>query len=131
VNKVHVVELASVAVIAVCYIVILIALWNCYRRTARRFFLIFAICIALWPPVIYGLNTITAYFVDVVASGEKPWLFPFSLMGEERLAPREFLLLYSWAKELIRTMLVAVFFVFLVKSFPVDPNRAQTAIEQP
>jgi hypothetical protein len=97
--------------------------WVCFRRTRVSGFLFLAPLLVLWPLFDSGTEALRKHFLDRVMVGQKPWLFPFSLMvrGDEgwtgwQMPPGEFLTKFIAAKELLLFALLAVAFVLIARS---------------
>jgi hypothetical protein len=111
---------------------IIAAAWLCFRQTRVRGFLFLAVILVLWPWFEDGTEVLRKHFTDQVFKGQKPWLFPFSLMvkGDAggkgwQMSPGEFLTKFSMAKELLLFALLAIAFVLIARSLKRKLPRRQ------
>ncbi len=106
--------------------------WVCFKRTGVRSFLFLAGLLILWPWFESTTGAMCRHFLDQVMEGQRPWMFPFSLIvrGHEGLTgwemtPGEFLTKFHAAKELLLFALLAIAFLLIARSL----KRKQTERE--
>lgn len=102
-----------------CYACILVSLWMCYRRTGNRAFILLGAVLLLSPIFFFGINSLASVFIEEAAKGDRPWLFPFSLMGgpNPTMAVGEFVWAFMYVKDIVRIGLIAACLAVLAKSF--------------
>ncbi len=114
---------AYVASYLVLKAALVIAIWLCFRRTGIRSFLFLGAVLILWPWFDIGMDALSRHFLEQVMRGERPWLFPFSLMVREgnfwsgwRMLPAEFLTKFMAAKGLLEILLLATAFGLIARA---------------
>jgi hypothetical protein len=115
----QVIQIMILVASGVCYICILGSLWLCYRRTANRAFILLGAMMLFWPAFAFGLNSVVMAFADQAIKGDRPWLFPFSLMGgaNPEMTVGQFLVTFAEARGLMEISLIAICLALLAKSF--------------
>lgn len=111
---------------------IAVGAWLSFRRTGARSFLFLGTVLILWPWFDGFADATYRHFVDQVMNGQRPWLFPFSLMvrGDRgysgwEMPPGEFLTKFSLAKHFLLNLLLAVAFVCMAGSLKKIKEKAE------
>ena len=104
-----------------------------YRRTRRKSYLWIGILLAAWPLMDLLTERLQDHFTEVTMQGNRPWLFPFSLMigaGAEmkpwEMSPADFQTRFTAVKAMIALVLLFVAAVPLARSArksPADPPK--------
>ncbi len=88
----------------------------CFWRTRIWGFLLLGGVLVVGPWAGTGLQLLCRHFVDQVSRGQRPWLFPFSLMGQE-VSTGEFLSWMLLGMGLLKTALIAASLFLIARSF--------------
>ena len=112
---------------------IAVGAWLCFRRTGTRSFLFLGAVLILWPWLDGFADAACRHFAaQVLMNGQRPWLFPFSLMvrGDRgysgwEMPPGEFLTKFSLAKDFLLNLLLALAFVCMACSLKKIKEKAQ------
>jgi len=114
---------ALLALWVVLAVVIIIAAWLCFRRTRVRSFLFLAAVLVLWPWFDEVTELVRKHFTEQVFAGQRPWLFPFSLMAggntgwtRWEMSPGEFRCWFMYAKHLLFFLLLAIAFGLIARA---------------
>ena len=66
-----------------------------FTRSRNKGFLLLFAGVVLWPILVFSLELVRRHFLKQVDVGQRPWLFPFSLMNTDefsgwQMSPGEF-----------------------------------------
>jgi hypothetical protein len=121
-----------IAIGALLVVAIIVGVWLCFRRTRVRGFLFLGVVLVLWPWFDAGTKALFNHFLDQVMRGQKPWLFPFSLMymgyvegAGWQMLPGEFLCKFEAAKNISLLLLLAVAFAFIARSLKREVRKSE------
>ena len=112
------------------YLLIGVVLVVGFRRTRMAGLLVLLLAVVVWPVIQDGLETLRLHFLDAVLRGERPWLFPYSLMvsgvggwtGWE-MPPGAFMMMHAYVTEIVHLMLVTAGMLMLVRALVRQQKR--------
>ena len=91
-----------------------------YRRSRLRAFLWLGIVLFLWPILDSALVQVERHFIRQVLEGERPWLFPYSLINDQswlgwKMTPGEFISYSLILRGFVGALLALVAILSLVR----------------
>ncbi len=132
----YAVTTAEIVVSFILYVTLTAAIaagsWRCFRRTRVGSFLFLGAVLILWPWLDAAAGLLLQHFLDQALAGQRPWLFPFSLIamgsswGAGEMTPGEFITKFGVALQLLHFALLALALILVARSlkrrWPQRPN---------
>ena len=111
---------ASCMALSVATAIVLVVGW---RRTGNRSLLLLGLALVVWPLLGAVLEALRIHFVNEIMRGQRPWLFPYTLMGNPtggftgwQTSLREFRTKLLVFTDLVHQSLILIAVVALVRS---------------
>ncbi|MFC1672058.1 hypothetical protein ACFL01_02860 [Planctomycetota bacterium] len=88
------------------YAATFVILLRCYRWSGNKGFLWLGVAVAVWPIVDIVLQNVLTHYQQVVINGERPGLFPYSIMATGSVTLGTFRMYHDLIKDVVGSSLV-------------------------